>query len=205
MGYSVATACSDSFTETLSVEKQGMRDMLPWFDATYDRRVVRTDKGREWERLQEDIGDVVVNDLHGNAWPTECKTDNTDHPNAFLEVWSNLEFCRPKVGWMFTPGRRLMLCYYFLKTKQLYRIDMQALWVWVFGKFADGQRIHPARIYAFQEKPQRLREQLNQSVGRCVPITTIQKEVGFSHYDLSTPAYTRTDYGELAEDFKLAG
>lgn len=146
--------------------------MLDYLAAYSDRgRYVTTDKGRLAKVLQETVGDILMNTPNGDIWGIEVKTEQSErYGNFFLETWSNFD---QREGWLFTL-RADVLAYYFLDTGRLYTVPMRRLQRWAMEKMADGT----LRIHAFPEKGQRMRHQLNDTRGRCVPIDVVAREVG---------------------------
>jgi hypothetical protein len=123
-------------------------------------------KGPLAKDLQRSVGDIVFSADADTFFSIEVKAEETcRHGNFFLETWSNRKrFTR---GWMDHLNADLLL-YHFIDEDLLYRIPFGQLRDWAFVK---------GRIYAFDEKPQRKREQLNDTWGRCVPIQVLSDEL----------------------------
>jgi len=114
---------------------------------------------------------MLFNDKNGNIHSIELKAETKEaHGNFFLETWSNMNFGRKKEGWMRTLNADFLF-YYFIDVDQLYSIKFERLWEWAWIK---------DRIKNYPLKPQDKYDQLNKTMGRCVPIEVIKKEVGFN-------------------------
>jgi hypothetical protein len=173
----------NSFQSARTVEYRGMLVLTPFLQRrAHNGQFVLLSKGALAKKLQETIGDAVLNTDAATFYSVEIKCEESnDYGNFFVETWSNrnLEHRASHAergsnpGWLVKLKCDLLL-YYFLAQDELYVIDFFKLKRWAFGHA--GQ---PPRIYSYPEKPQGKRAQLNDTFGRCVPISIIQKEVGY--------------------------
>lgn len=170
-----------AFDEASLVETRAIELAMPLIQQmSHDGRYVLTNKGNLAKELQKTAGDVMLNTCDGRIWGIEIKGEEENkHNNFFLETWSNLSRFTP--GWMLTLKTDILL-YCFIKEKDLYSMGFNRLRTWAFTQ---------RRIYDFQEKPQGKYAQMNDTWGRCVPIQTIGKEVGFTRYLLEEGIYRK--------------
>ena len=171
----------NAFDSAKKIELRAMEDVLPWIGLmSLSGQFVLTEKGRLSKELQKVAGDILYNrKSDGALLCCELKAEEENkYGNFYLETWSNRS--RFNLGWMFKLDSDILL-YYFLEEKDLYVINFVKLRKWAFG--ANG---NAGRIYAFPEKPQNKRAQLNDTWGRCVPVSVIENEVGFHHFSLKT-------------------
>lgn len=154
-----------------------MSVLLPYLEERSDRLVL-TSKGILSRHLQLIAGDVILN-ADEKVWSVEIKVENKHTGNLFLETWSNrnLENKLSHAERGQTPGwllhtRADVLLYYFLDTDDLYTLPMFVLKQWCFGK---GDM--PGNIYKWEEKRQGKHEQLNDTWGRCIPISRLQNDL----------------------------
>ena len=176
----------NAFDNARQIELAGKEDLVRFLEAqACSGRVVLTDKGPLSTFLQETVGDAVMNDRQMDTWGVEFKIEEKHTGNLFLETWSNL--ARRNPGWTVKLNADILL-YYFLDCKHLYSISFQRLAKWAFGDsdaFRQDQRVigrSPGRIYDFPERKQRKRDQRNDTWGRVVPVTTLEKEIGLRAY-----------------------
>lgn len=174
----------NAFESASMVEVRGMATLLPYIeDRAFQGRFVRTVKGNLARFLQAQMGDVIVNTDADTVVAAEIKIEQRHTGNLFLETWSNRNLddvgshaergCNP--GWM-VKLRADLLLYYFLDSDDLYSIPMFRLKKWAFGS-----RTSAPHIYEFREVSQSRYGQLNETVGRLVPIHILQNEVGLRH------------------------
>ena len=174
----------NAFESASMVETRGMARLLPYIEErSYEGRFVRTCKGPLARFVQEELGDVIVNVNEDKIFAAEIKIEQRHTGNLFLETWSNRNLdsqsehasrgCNP--GWLLKL-RADCLLYYFLDTDDLYSIPLFRLKRWAFGS-----RTMNARLYDFPELSQGKYNQMNETVGRIVPIHIIRKEVGLKH------------------------
>ncbi len=147
-----------------------MRALLPIIQRRAQAgRYVLTNKGRHSKELQKTLGDVLVNSakLGGDliALEIKCEARNA-HGNLFLEEWSNRKWGTR--GWMHTLDADV-LWYYFIDTRELVEVPLAPL--------REYMEQH-GRSYPL--KRQSKYNQLNDTWGRCVPITDILKHVSGS-------------------------
>lgn len=169
----------NAFESASLMERRGMVALLPFLEENSAGRMVVTNKGRLAPFIQEVIGDVIYNDRSGRMWTVEIKTDGTPYSNIFLETWSNrnLEDAAShaergqNVGWL-AKLKSDLLFYYFVERDDLYVFNLLGLKRWAFG--CAGRK---GRIYDFEEKLQGKHKQMNDTWGRCVPISVLLKEV----------------------------
>lgn len=161
-----------TYVDSCKIGDTGLNDVLPLVEkSALNGRFVITDKGNLSVFLQKTVGDIIMNCNSGKTWAIEVKTEKEGKTNNFfLEMWSNRE--RYTVGWMFTLNADF-LWYYILDAKTLYSIQFELLRAWAFKK---------GKIYLYPEKSQKKYEQLNDSWGRCVPISVVEREVGFRKF-----------------------
>lgn len=171
----------NAYQDACNVEAEGMADIIAFLESqSHHGRFVLTNKGRVSEFLQKTVGDALFNCHEGNIWAVEFKVEEAnEHGNFYLETWSNLQWFTP--GWLYKLQADILL-YYFLRERELYSIPFAKLKRWAFGSRNGTRRLSPGRIYEFPEKPQSKREQLNDTWGRCVPISVIEREVGFTKH-----------------------
>ena len=174
----------DAFGNARLVEAKGMAVLGPVLDERADGRLVLLEKGPLARALQETLGDGIFQSPTGRAWSVEIKVEAEErYGNLFLETWSNrnLEDRQSHItrgsnpGWMHHLRADLLL-YYFLDTDRLYVLDLFRLQQWAFGSKLTGQ---PGGIYAYPEKPQGKRSQMNDTWGRCVPLSALAEKVGY--------------------------
>lgn len=170
------------FRESQKVETRSRAILLPFLEEHSNGRFVVTDKGPLARAFQLQCGDVLFNDHAGRIRAVELKAEEEEKwGNFFLETWSNRNLDRmcdhcergSNQGWLYHT-RADTLFYHFLDTGRLYIIDLFKLKRWAFG-YGTGA----GRIYSFPEKPQSKYSQLNDTHGRCVPISVVRSEVGF--------------------------
>jgi hypothetical protein len=181
----------NAFSECRKIELAGMRELEIFFGEQSDNgRFVLTNKGRLSKFLQETVGDVLINN-GDKIWGVEVKVEKENKfGNFFVEYWSNLSRFNP--GWVLKLKTDILL-YYFFDSKELYSISFNKLREWAFCKpskkiFNNG-REYVGRIYDFELKPQKKYDQKNDTWGRCVPISIIEKEVGFKKYNLRNDSF----------------
>jgi len=139
-----------------------------------DGRYVTTDKGRLSRKLQESLGDIVMN-KNGNVCCIELKAETKDTGNLFLEEWSNRHWWNR--GWMDKLDTD-SLWYHTISVDRLLIVPFPELRAWAFT--ADSRFVSQGvgRMYDYKSRPQSRYEQMNDTWGRCVPIDVIKSEVG---------------------------
>lgn len=171
----------NSFGRAQMVEARSMQILTRFLDDRGNKWVV-TNKGPLARVLQETLGDFVINTVRQECWTVECKAEEENkYKNFFLETWSNRNLENrlshgergSNPGWL-KKVRADLLFYHFLKSDELYIINLFRLQQWAFGH---GDK--PGRIYAFPERAQSKYSQANDTWGRCVPIDVIHREVDF--------------------------
>ncbi len=178
----------NAFDSASDVEARAMEDLLPFLESKGGRAILTA--GETWLSmyLQTTVGDALVSCRERNGLvAVEFKVEESDdYGNFFLETWSNRQ--RFTLGWMYKL-RTDVLWYYFLASKELYSISFERLRKWAFH---DDKG--PGRVFAFNLKKQKKRDQMNDTWGHCVPIENIKNEVGFRYYSLNeVGAYTGID------------
>jgi hypothetical protein len=166
-----------AFDATRQVEAQAFAVLRPFIEQRSDGLVV-TDKGVLAAFLQETCGDVITN-INGRVFSIELKAENRHTGNLFLETWSNRNLnskanhamVGSNPGWMMKT-RADLLFYYFIDADTLYIIDLFSLKQWAFGNSEA-----PGRVYAFREVAQSKYTQLNDTVGRIVPVDVLMREL----------------------------
>jgi hypothetical protein len=190
----------NAFEDARCVEREIMKLVLPFIgERAMDGRFVVTDKGRLSKELQALAGDVLFNRIdpdtgNGRLVCVEVKGERKWTGNLFLEVWSNRSYdpahpLRP--GWLISSQADLLL-YGFLTGARLpgepwydtcpfYAMSLPRLQTWAFGCGETPGRIwHPD----FREVTQRAYCQKNETVGRIVPISVLENEIGLRTYIL---------------------
>lgn len=173
-----------------TVEARGMERLMPFLrERSFEgRSVIRTAKGSLAVELQAHFGDVLMNTSNEETvLGVEIKVGRRFTGNLFLETWSNrnLEFRSSHVergskpGWLVTQ-RADMLLYYFLDGDILIATPLFKLQQWCFGS---GDM--PGMIYGYPEKPQSQYDQLNDTYGRCVPISAIERDIPVKRLSVS--------------------
>lgn len=166
----------NAFEDASKLESKGMGVILAYLkDVALDGRIVLTSKGRKSLLLQKLVGDVIVQSKRGAAVCFELKTEQADkYGNFFLEVWSNLP--RHTLGWMYTTEADWIL-YQFYDDERVYMLPVPQLKHWAFTR---------RKIEDYPHRPQKKRDQMNETVGACVPISIIEAEVeGVRRLDVS--------------------
>lgn len=163
-----------AFVTASEVETEAMKDIVPFIASqSTNGRFVLTNKGRLSKELQKKYGDAF-SETEAGIISVEFKAERENgHGNFFLETWSNRHWFT--LGWMYTLDADMLL-YYFLAERQMYSIPFPKLRKWAF---------HENRIYSFPEKQQNKYVQMNDTWGRCVPITVVRNEVGLRQYQFS--------------------
>ena len=166
---------NNNIKKCFDIGRNGLLELLPLLNTkAFGGRFVITNKGNISKFLQKTVGDIIFNCINQETWSIEVKTEEENkYNNFYLETWSNLSRLTP--GWMITL-KADFLWYYFQDIKVLYSIQLPKLQDWAFRK---------RRIYAFPEKKQTKTIQLNDTWGRCVAISIIQKEVGVRVYQIN--------------------
>ena len=165
----------NAFAEACLIEEQGFQDLLPFFRAyAYHGQIVKVAKGQLAKKLQEEVGDILLNSQKDQALISfELKIEQTNrYGNLFLETWSNKS--RQTPGWMCNGLMATWLGYFFIQQQELYVVQLAHLRQWAF-QTASKHR-HGCRIEDFKEKQQKKREQLNDTWARVVPIAVLLDE-----------------------------
>lgn len=166
------------------VEQRGLDALENYLtQASFRGRFVLTHKGPLSRMLQETIGDIVLNHHRTQEmFSVELKCEESErYGNFFLETWSNRNYDPRRVGWIFTILADF-IWYYFIDSDRLYVIDNRKLFTWAHelpSKVIEGGS---GRMYDFPERTQGKYNQMNKTCGRCVPISTIGDEVGWTLY-----------------------
>lgn len=172
----------NAFHDAQKVEMRSMKILRPFIQQrAFNGQFVLTSKGPLAKELQCTVGDALYNADPDTVYSVEVKAEEENkYGNLFLETWSNLSRFKP--GWMVTLQADLLL-YHFLQSDELFVIEYQKLKSWAFRE---------RRIYSFPERAQSKRAQLNDTWGRCVPIETIEKEVGLQRFQPSRASSVET-------------
>jgi hypothetical protein len=172
----------NAFEAGRSVEARGLLVLIPFLqERAHDGRFVLTSKGRLARHLQETVGDALFNSTAESVWTVEIKVETSSNTgNLFLETWSNrnLEQMDSHAARGSNPGwlpkiQADLLFYYFLDSDELYIIDLFRLKQWAY-RHDNG---HP-RIEKYPERRQAKYVQGNDTWGRCVPISDLQRALG---------------------------
>ena len=168
----------NAFQVAQEIESDGIKLLLPLLNKfAFSGKLVHIGDGRRAEELQKVVGDFCLTGHDDKLYTVEVKVDTRDETgNLFLETWSNKQRFTP--GWMVT-GNFDVLLYHFINIDMVLSINFQKLKGWAFG--TDGMK---GRVYDFREVKQNRFDQKNDTHGRIVPITIIEKEVGIKIYDL---------------------
>lgn len=181
-----------AFEDAKSVEAASLLALRPFLEETQGRYVL-TNKGAASKLIQETLGDILFNDRKGRLWSVEMKAERRWTGNLFLEVWSNRNLTDAenhsgrgsKAGWLVTTGADLLF-WHFIDADKLVICNMLALKQWAFatpGKRlsepnARGESVQlPGRIWDFEEKAQKAYSQLNDTRGRIVPVSVLEREM----------------------------
>jgi hypothetical protein len=163
----------NSFQTCQAVEQESLFRLHPWLQYKTDGHYVITHKGPLAKLLQEQCGDVLMNDAAGSLWAIECKAERENaHGNFFFESWSNKSQFNP--GWLWKIQADLLL-YHFLNDErqddknEVYVMRLDELRAWAFETESTGRW----RITRWKEKRQDKYEQLNDTWGFCVPIQAV--------------------------------
>lgn len=160
----------NGFDKARDVERRSMEILRPFIQQrAYNGQYVVTSKGPLARELQKTVGDVLFNSDSETIYSIEVKAEEAnEYGNLFLETWSNRH--RFTVGWMFTLNADLLL-YHFLREDELYKIPFAKLRKWAF---------HDNRIFSFPERKAQKYDQLNDTWGRCVPISVLSRELNLA-------------------------
>lgn len=171
-----------AFDDCRNIEAQGWEDLKEFLKKyAHDGRFVVTDKGNLSKFLQEIVGDGLFNSEDGKVWAFEFKTEiENKHGNLFLEYWSNLS--RFNLGWIHKLQTDILF-YHFQRESELYCVSFNKLLKWAF-KTKSHKTGFPGRIYDWPLKCQKKYNQLNDTWGRCVPISVIENEIGLKKFNL---------------------
>ena len=110
------------WTDAKIVETKALSILLPYLDRRADNgRLILTSKGTLSKRLQETVGDAILNDVDGMMWTIELKAEEKHTGNLFLETWSNKNLDNKlshaergsNPGWLQKLSADLLL-YYFI-------------------------------------------------------------------------------------------
>lgn len=183
-----------AFDQGRLVEARSLAVLGPFIEATQERYVL-TAKGRLAAYLQREVGDVLFNDRRGRVWSIELKAELRHTGNLFLETWSNRNLDEvashaergSTVGWLYTTRADLLL-YHFVEDDRLYVLSVMALKRWAFmapsrrstmsDPDASGvRREMQGRLYDFAERAQAKYRQPNDTRGRLVPVTVLEREM----------------------------
>ena len=158
-----------SWHELCRIGAEGMKRVDPYLrQISYQGRVVWTSKGPLAEFLQRSIGDAIMATGPDTFAAIELKTEKKATSNLFVETWSNKSRGTP--GWLWTLNTDL-LCYYFLDEDRMYFVEFQKLKRWLLSRSASGCMVGET----FSEKRIAKRRQLNDTHGRCVPVSAIAR------------------------------
>lgn len=173
----------NAFEDARGVERRSLEILRPLISQrSFHGQYVVTNKGPLARELQKTAGDVLFNKDGETVYGVEIKAEEKDaHGNFFFETWSNRALFT--LGWMYTLKSDLIL-YHFIENDDLYIIPFQKLRKWAF---------HQCRIYAYPERQQGKRAQLNDTWGRCVPIRDLAVEL-----NLEIPYHPQREFGAAA-------
>ena len=177
----------NAFDSARLIEARSLAVLTPFLEEkAYKGRFVLCLKGPLAAALQTSIGDALFNTADGRVMSVECKADDTTYDNLFLETFSNKNLERAenhsgrgsRAGWLVTQGADILL-YHRLQFDELLAIPLFRLKRWAFGH-SNGE----ANIYRFPERKQGRFAQLNDTWGRCVPISIVERDVGLRRFSV---------------------
>lgn len=180
----------NAFDDARETEARGIGPIAEFLrQQSTQGRFVFTDKGPLALELQKSVGDALVNVEGRRVLGVEFKVeDENKYNNFYLEMWSNRSRFTP--GWMIT-NRADILLYMFLDKMELHTISMGSLKRWAFG--SSGSKTDAGHIFDWPMKPQRKRDQKNDTWGFCVPIETIRQQVGIRTYQRDSDGQWRSN------------
>jgi hypothetical protein len=160
-----------AFALARSVEAKAISRLRPFLNEISGGRYVLTSKGPLSRVIQENLGDILLNDSAGDCYSVELKSEYEDkYRNFYIETWSNRS--RQNPGWIYKLTLVDLLFYYFIQSDELYVMNFQRLKMW-FDEHRDNH----------VEKQQKKYDQLNDTWGICVPISLIMREVGLKKFN----------------------
>lgn len=175
-----------SYERCRSVEERAYLALIPFLrEYTADGQWMKNDKGTFTVAWQKQLGDMFLQ-KNGRLVTVEVKAEEENkYGNFYLETWSN---CQSDPRWRKRGWMQDLECnelwYYFLDggSKEvstphgrLFVIDFDKLWKWFWVPPEHGGSGHQRH----KDKPQWKTEQKNLTVGHCVPIDVVRREVGF--------------------------
>ena len=153
---------SNAFKKASEIEKLAEADVLPFMENAYPQCTYYPT--RHHLLIQKTCGDFLARHRRDFAEYVELKAEEANlYGNLFLETWSNKSRRTP--GWMLTCTAD-WLWYYFVNNRELYLVPFANLTEWA-----------KQRMFDFPEKPQGKYAQLNDTWGRCVPISVLLNEI----------------------------
>ena len=175
----------NAFETARMVEAAAMARLAPFLRERTDGQYIILDKGPLAAALQLTTGDMIVRTVEGAVASIEFKVEKRWTGNLFLEEWSNRNLNDrgshtargSKPGWMVHLGADFLF-YYFDDVDRLYVFNFFALKRWAFG-FNDNGRLIEGNIHRYPLCQQSKYIQLNDTLGRIVPIADLERDVGF--------------------------
>jgi hypothetical protein len=157
----------NAFQSAQKVEEIARRELLPWLEHIYPQIQPIDDALTNYDpayTLQTLGGDFLMRRLDGTQFLAEFKAERKHTGNLFPEIWSDKPW---RAGWFITCMANALF-YYFADQQKCYVADFPALkkWAWTGN-----------RILKFDEAPQGVYEQRNQTYGRKVWIPTLFDEL----------------------------
>jgi hypothetical protein len=154
----------NSFDLGQGVEAIGTARIAEWlYDAYFDIQPI-TERS---EQCQE--GDYRAIDQSGRETVLELKTESRYTGNLFLEEWSNLTEDMQSRGWVKRLERGVLI-YTFLDKPILIEINIPALYKWANDENCNLERFRATEQGKYQQR--------NRTIGRIVPISVLQEELG---------------------------
>lgn len=161
----------NAFDSARNVERRSANIIRPLLSHLALRgQFVETDKGVLAPLLQRIAGDYMLNSRKrdGALVGIEVKAEEANKfSNFYFETWSNKQ--GGTEGWLKTLNAEFLL-WHFVDDDELYTMFLPRVRAWL---------INDGNARRFPEKPQRKRSQLNDTWGLCVPIATVEAEVGY--------------------------
>lgn len=154
--------------------------------------VIDTNRARNSEHWQREVGDFLASSQAGGWLGLEVKTEQVYTGNLFVEAWSNKAARRWRDGWVFTLGADLLFSVY-LDVRAAFVLDLWRLRHWA---------VMEGRMLEYPEKTVHRYadgEQKNRTTGYPVPWAHLAGPVGFQCYRVRDEdgRWVRCDYADL--------
>lgn len=174
-----------ALNKALSVETRGKKiiyDYLEFKNNSYAQIYDKFDG--VCEKTMQKHGDFIMFHKNGKMDWIEVKVEEENrHGNFFIETFSNKNISSisnhyeraSTPGWIYT-SRAGWIFYYFINSDELFMLPLFELKKWLLGE--DETNIGHPVIDRYKEKSQDKYVQLNDTWGRCVPITDVLNQLG---------------------------